>query len=109
MATFGHQFFASYFCTFRYDNWEFQHLSIMNIKIVAAILTGTALLSSCDYQKYNKAIQKDVRAGSEWVYGVHPDSAARQLSFQYEEKPELEVKAGELRAKLFGDPKVYLK
>ncbi len=88
---------------------EFQHLSIMSIKIIAAILTGTALLSSCEYQKYNKAIQKDVRAGSEWVYGVHPDSAARQLSFKYEEKPELELKANELRTKMYGDPKVYMK
>ena len=88
---------------------EFQHPGIMNIKIVAAILTGTALLSSCEYQKYNKAIQKDVREGSEWVYGVHPDSAARQLSYKYDEKPELELKANELRTKLYGDPKVYLK
>jgi hypothetical protein len=83
--------------------------TIMNIKIVAALFVGTALLSSCNYQKYNKAVQKDVRAGSEWVYGVHPDSAARQLSFKYDEKPELELKANELRAKLYGDPKVYLK
>lgn len=81
----------------------------MNIKIVAAILVGAASLSSCEYQRYNKAQQKDVRAGSQWVYGVHPDSAARQLSLKYDEKPELEVKANELREKLYGDPKVYLK
>lgn len=81
----------------------------MNIKIAATILAAAALLSSCEYQRFNKAIQKDVRAGSEWVYGVHPDSAARQLSYKYTENPDLELKANELRGKLFGDPKVYLK
>lgn len=81
----------------------------MNRKIVAVALISTALLTSCEYQKYNKAVQKDVRAGSEWVYGVHPDSAARQLSIKYDEKPELEQKANEIREKLYGDPKVYLK
>ncbi|GAA4435692.1 hypothetical protein GCM10023091_12620 [Ravibacter arvi] len=81
----------------------------MNIKIVAAIVLGTAALSSCEYQKYNKAVQKDVREGSEWVYGVHPDSAAKQLSYKYTENPDLENKANELRTKLYGDTKVYLK
>lgn len=81
----------------------------MNIRIVAALFVGTALLSSCNYQKYNKAVQADVRAGSEWVYGVHPDSSARQLSLKYDEKPELELKANDIREKLYGDDKVHLK
>lgn len=81
----------------------------MNIKILAAAVIGTALLSSCEYQKYNRKEQKDVRAGSEWVYGVHPDSAARQLSYKYAEKPELELKANEIRQKLYGNAKAYLK
>lgn len=81
----------------------------MNIKIVALAVICAGLLTSCEYQKYNKAVQKDVRAGSQWVYGVHPDSAARQLSIQYDEKPELELKANEIREKLYGNPKAYLK
>jgi len=81
----------------------------MNIKVVAAIFVGVALLSSCEYQKYNKKEQADVRAGDQWVYGVSPDSAARQLANKYTEKPELEAKANELRTKLYGEADVYLK
>ncbi len=81
----------------------------MNIKSVVALVAGVALLSSCDYQQYNRAQQVDKRANSQWVYGVHPDSSAKQLSYTYTERPELELKANDLRQKLYGDPKVYLK
>ena len=74
----------------------------MKLKNIAAVIVGAALLSSCEYQKYNHAEQIDVLANSEWVYGVHPDSAARQLSNKYEEKPEMEVRANAIREKMFG-------
>ena len=57
-------------------------------------------LTSCDYQKYNHIEQKDVRAGDEWVYGVSPDSAARQLKNKYTAKPELEARVNAIREKL---------
>ena len=60
------------------------------------------MLSSCEYQKYNHAEQKDVRMGSEWVYGESPDSAARQLANQYEDKPEVEQRVNAIREKMFG-------
>lgn len=75
----------------------------MNFKKIAAFLVGMAFLTSCEYQKYNHAEQIDVRANSEYVYGVHPDSAARQLNNKYEEQPELEVRANAIRDKMFGD------
>lgn len=74
----------------------------MNFKKIAAFIAGMAFLTSCEYQKYNHAEQIDVLANSEWVYGVHPDSAARQLNNKYEEKPELELRANAIREKMFG-------
>jgi hypothetical protein len=63
-------------------------------------------LTSCDYQKNNHIEQKDVRAGDEWVYGVSPDSAARQLKNKYTANPELEKRTNAIREKLFGSGKV---
>lgn len=56
-------------------------------------------LASCDYQKTNHIEQKDVRQGDEWVYGVSPDSAARQLKNKYTAKPELENRTNAIREK----------
>jgi hypothetical protein len=75
----------------------------MKFRKIAALVAGVALLSSCEYQKYNHAEQKDVRMGSEWVYGESPDSAARQLANKYTEQPEVEKRVNEIRAKMFGD------
>jgi len=35
------------------------------------------------------------------VYGVHPDSMARQLSVTYEAKPELEARTAEIKEILY--------
>lgn len=59
-------------------------------------------LASCKYQKTNTIEQKDVRNGDEWVYGVSPDSAARQLKNKYTANPDLEKRANEIREKLYG-------
>ena len=59
-------------------------------------------LGSCTYQKTNTIDQKDVNAGNEYVYGVSPDSAARQLSVTYEAKPELEKRTAAIREQLYG-------
>jgi hypothetical protein len=71
-------------------------LSVLAFAVVAVSL------ASCKYQKNNKIEQTDVRKGDEWVYGVSPDSAARQLKNKYTAKPELEAKANEIREKLYG-------
>lgn len=75
----------------------------MKLRKIAALLAGVALLTSCEYQKFNRAEQKDVRAGSEWVYGVHPDSAARQLANTYADQPQVENRVNAIREKLFGN------
>ena len=59
-------------------------------------------LASCKYQKNNHIEQKDVRQGDEWVYGVSPDSAARQLKNKYTANPDLEKRANDIREKLYG-------
>lgn len=59
-------------------------------------------LASCKYQKTNTIEQKDVRNGDEWVYGVSPDSAARQLKNKYTANPDLEKRANEIREKFYG-------
>lgn len=59
-------------------------------------------LTSCDYQKTNVIEQKDVRQGDEWVYGVSPDSAARQLKNKYTANPELEKRTQAIQEKFFG-------
>lgn len=74
----------------------------MKFRKIAALVAGVALLSSCEYQKYNKAEQLDVRAESEWVYGVHPDSSARQLANKYEENPDIEKRVNTIRDNMFG-------
>lgn len=74
----------------------------MKFRNTAAFVAILALLSSCKYQKYNHAEQVDVRKGSEWVYGVSPDSAARQLENKYPENPDSEKRVLALREKLFG-------
>ena len=71
-------------------------LSVLLFAVVAVSL------ASCKYQKTNVIEQKDVRKGDEWVYGVSPDSAARQLKNKYTANPELEKKANEIREKLYG-------
>ncbi len=75
----------------------------MKFRKIAAFAVGVAMLSSCDYQKYNHAEQIDVRARSEWVYGMGPDSAARQLNNKYAEQPEVENRVSAIREKLFGN------
>lgn len=62
-------------------------------------------LTSCNYQKTNVIEQKDVRQGDEWVYGVSPDSAARQLKNKYTANPELEKRTLAIQAKLSGEAK----
>ena len=64
-----------------------------NILLLFAIFSVS--LASCSYQKNNTIKQDDVREGDEWVYGVHPDSSAKQLKNVYTEKPELENKANQ--------------
>ncbi len=59
-------------------------------------------LASCNYQKTNVIEQKDVRKGDEWVYGVSPDSAARQLKNKYTANPDLENRTNAIREKLSG-------
>jgi hypothetical protein len=59
-------------------------------------------LASCDYQKTNVIEQSDVRKGDEWVYGVSPDSAARQLKNKYTANPDLENRTNAIREKLSG-------
>jgi LmbE family N-acetylglucosaminyl deacetylase len=73
-------------------------MKLTNLLSLVAIL---AVATSCDYQKNNTIKQRDVRKGDEYVYGVHPDSAAAQSKLKYDAKPELEVKANAIREKLF--------
>ncbi|GAB2763078.1 hypothetical protein GCM10027275_00080 [Rhabdobacter roseus] len=74
----------------------------MKLRKIAALLAGVALLSSCEYQKYNRIEQIDVRSGNEYVYGVHPDSAARQRSIQYAANPDIDNRVNAIQEKLFG-------
>jgi hypothetical protein len=70
------------------------------ISVLLLIIVAVAS-SSCSYQKYNTIEQDTPNIESERIYGVHPDSSARQLKNVYTEKPELQKKANELRDKLF--------
>ncbi|WP_428656640.1 hypothetical protein [Runella sp.] len=72
-----------------------------NFLKISALLLAVSL-ASCKYQKNNTIAQTDVRAGDEYVYGVHPDSAARQTKIKYTAKPELEQRTNAIREKLFG-------
>jgi hypothetical protein len=74
----------------------------MKFNKIVAFVAGMALLSSCEYQKYNHIEQKDLNKGNEYVYGVSPDSLPRQMSYKYDAKPELDERVNEIRAKLYG-------
>ena len=74
----------------------------MKFNKIVAFVACVALLSSCDYQKYNHIEQKDLNQGNEYVYGVSPDSLPRQMSYKYDAKPELETRVSDIRAKLYG-------
>jgi Prokaryotic membrane lipoprotein lipid attachment site len=71
---------------------------------IIIFLGAMVALTSCSYQKTNNIDQDDLNKDSEYVYGVHPDSSAKQLKNKYTEKPENAVRATELREKLFGKP-----
>ncbi|MEN9386138.1 MAG: hypothetical protein RLZZ185_879 [Bacteroidota bacterium] len=73
----------------------------MKLKNLLPIVALAFVATACDYQKNNRIKQKDVQAGNEYVYGVHPDSAAAQTKNTYTAKPELEVRANAIREKLF--------
>ena len=73
-----------------------KRLSVLLLAVVAASL------ASCTYQTSNRIEQKDVNKGSEWVYGVHPDSSARQLKNKYTANPENETRAAAIKEKLYG-------
>lgn len=74
----------------------------MKFNKIVAFVACLALLSSCDYQKYNHKEQKDLNLGNEYVYGVSPDSLPRQMANKYEAKPELDARVNDIRAKLYG-------
>ena len=74
----------------------------MKLSKLVAFVACIALLSSCDYQKYNHIGQKDLNASNSYVYGVSPDSLPRQMSYKYDPKPELETRVAAIRAKLYG-------
>ncbi|MHA8066067.1 hypothetical protein V7S76_05200 [Aquirufa sp. ROCK2-A2] len=78
----------------------------MKLKSLLPVLAIALVATSCDYQKNNRIKQKDLNEGNEYVYGVHPDSAAAQTKLKYDAKPELEVKANEIRAKLFNGKEI---
>lgn len=67
-----------------------------------AILASGLLLASCKYQANNNSVQKDIRVGDAYVYGVHPDSAARQSKITYTPNPDLEKRTNTIRDKMFG-------
>lgn len=68
---------------------------------VFAFVACVALLSSCDYQKYNHKEQKDPNAGNQYVYGVSPDSLPRQMANKYTANPEIEPRVNAIREKLY--------
>ncbi len=74
----------------------------MNRKSIVAIAAVAVLAVACDYQRNNTIKQKDVRLDDEYVYGVHPDSAAAQTKNTYTAKPENEARAAKIREKLYG-------
>jgi hypothetical protein len=50
----------------------------MNRKNILAAFAIAFLATACDYQKNNTIKQVDLNEQDQYVYGVHPDSAARQ-------------------------------
>jgi hypothetical protein len=75
----------------------------MNRKNILAVVAIALLATACDYQKNNTIKQIDLNEQDQYVYGVHPDSAARQTKNKYTAKPENEVRANKIREKLFND------
>ena len=75
----------------------------MNRKNILAFIVIALITTACDYQKKNTIKQIDLCEKDEYVYGVHPDSAARQTKNKYTPKPENEIRATKLREKLFND------
>lgn len=75
----------------------------MNRKNILAVAAIALLATACDYQKNNTIKQIDLNEHDQYVYGVHPDSAARQTKNKYAAKPENEVRANKIREKLFND------
>ena len=75
----------------------------MNRKNILAVVVIALLATACDYQKNNTIKQIDLNEQDQYVYGVHPDSAARQTKNKYTAKPENEVRANKIREKLFND------
>ena len=73
----------------------------MKLKNILPIAALALMATACDYQKNNTIKQKDLNEGEAYVYGVHPDSAAAQSKLTYTAKPELEVRANNIREKLF--------
>ncbi|MEY2793484.1 MAG: hypothetical protein RJA76_1476 [Bacteroidota bacterium] len=73
----------------------------MKLKSLLPVLAIALVATACDYQKNNRIKQKDIREGDEYVYGIHPDSAAAQSKIKYTAKPELEVRTNAIREKLF--------
>ncbi|NIJ51000.1 hypothetical protein [Dyadobacter arcticus] len=74
----------------------------MKFNRIVAFFAGLALLSSCEYQKYNQIEQKDLNKDNEYVYGVSPDSLPRQMANKYDAKPELDARVNDIRVKLYG-------
>jgi hypothetical protein len=73
----------------------------MKFSQIAAFVACVALLSSCDYQKYNKKEQVDLNAKNTYVYGVSPDSLPRQMANKYTANPEIETRVTAIREKLY--------
>ncbi len=65
-------------------------------------LVATVALASCDYQKNNNINQKDFQEGNTYVYGIHPDSAAKQTKNKYTANPDLEPRVLKIKDKMFG-------
>ncbi|CAG5073750.1 hypothetical protein DYBT9623_04903 [Dyadobacter sp. CECT 9623] len=74
----------------------------MKVYKIVAFVACVALLSSCEYQKYNHIEQSDVNKGDKEIYGVSPDSLPRQMSYKYDAQPELDTRVNDIRAKLYG-------
>ena len=73
----------------------------MKFSKIAAFVACIALLSSCDYQKYNKKEQVDLNKSNPYVYGVSPDSLPRQMANKYEADPSLELRVNDIRYTLY--------
>ncbi|MDX2301528.1 MAG: hypothetical protein NW226_01955 [Microscillaceae bacterium] len=81
-------------------------------KQVFSSLTGLAFLmifslASCRTDIYNKvtADTEDYRKKDTYIYGDSPEAEPRQTQNKYENTPESEKKAIEIRKKMFGENK----